>query len=241
MMMEAILDMIRTEVSRAISRRFSEHAGEITSYDKETHSVKIKFKPDEDVESGWIPIRTLQTGKEYGMHMPPKVGQPVMLQHFGDDREGGTMMAAVFTDKHKPDKTVEEGELKYIHETMSQMYFKKDGTIIVRGKKNDDGNNEKQTVVLKPDGSIEIIDKSGNGKLIFDGSGNLKINCVTGTIIASSDLGLKAGTTLEAKAGAKLGLDGGSAVVVQGGGSVSNGSVSPPGTNPDLPKFEVLP
>lgn len=211
---EGLLDIVRREVSRQVSRPQRELTGVVTSYDPKTHSIKMKMQPDQDVESGWIPVRTMQSGNDFGFHMPPAIGDPVSIAFHEDDREAGTMMAAFFTDKHKPVQ-VQAGEFKYVQATKTFIYFDKDGNVTIQGMNTSDGqgggqDNSKQTVILGKDGSVTATDKSGNAKVFLDGSGNIVTSCQKFTINASSEIDLNC---------TKVVINGGTAQVetIQGG------------------------
>lgn len=147
--MEGLLDVIRREVFRVLARHTRETAGIVTGWDPKAHAVKVKLQP-EGVETGWIPLRTLQTGSSHGLHIAPSVGDPLAVAFHEDDREAGTIMGAFFTDKHPPVE-VKEGEYLYRHKSKAEFYFKEDGTVWIKGKGGDTSVLE-----LKSDGSISI-------------------------------------------------------------------------------------
>jgi hypothetical protein len=208
---EALVNLIHREILRVQHRSTRRTPGVVDSYDKETHSVKVKLMPDsiddgQPVVTGWLPLHPLQTGNKAGWHSPPNIKDHGWIEFHDDDREAGHFQVATFNDKFPPDKTVEAGELKYIHPgTQTQIYFDKNGNITIRGQNTSNANggnnnngagggtnqdNSKQTIVLKSDGSITIQDKSGNGKIVLDGNGNMTFTCVKYTINATGEIDL---------------------------------------------------
>lgn len=208
---EALANFVHREVLRVMHRSTRRTPGVVDSYDKETHSVKLKLMPDSiddnhPVITGWLPLHPVQTGNKAGWYSPPNIGDHGWIEFHDDDREAGHFQVATFNDKFPPDKTVNAGELKYIHPgTQTQIYFDKNGNITIRGQNTSNSNggnnnngqsggsnqdNSKQTIVLKSDGSITAQDKSGNAKIVLDGNGNITISAKKYTINATDEIDL---------------------------------------------------
>lgn len=216
---EDLLNLVRAEVMRVLHRTTRRTPVVVDGYDKKTHSVRLKLMPeskDQPVLTGWIPLHTSQTGNKRGFYSPPNVGDPGWLEFHDDDREGGTFTHASFNDKSPPDDTVEAGELKYIHPgTESQIYFNKNGDVIIRGQKTDSQDNSKQTVKLHADGKITVQDKAEQS-IVMDGSGNITITNAAGSkiIMEGSLIKIEAVTEIHAKCTKmKVGADPDSAVL----------------------------
>lgn len=265
---EDLINTIHAEVMRVLHRTTRRTPVIVDAYDKKTHAVKLKLQPDsvkEDVITGWIPLHTVQTGNKSGWFSPPNVKDHGWLEFSDDDREGGTFTHAAFNDQFPPDDTVEAGELKYIHPaTQAQLYFKKDGSITLRGKNNSNANggnstggtdgkggsgssdNSKQTFVMAADGSVLVQDKSGNASLKIDGQGNMiykavnfQVDCTTFTVLATGDAGIKSGGNSVYRAQNTIGISAGNEAVWQSGGDVADHSVTPPGSAPGVPPFQT--
>lgn len=87
-MTDDLVNLIQREIGRALGSRAHPRHGLCTSYDKKTHSVKVKYQPD-GTESGWIPISS------------PAAGQAVSMVHGptpGDGKETGDMAIIGFLD-----------------------------------------------------------------------------------------------------------------------------------------------
>lgn len=240
---EDLINLIHAEVLRVLHRTTRRTPVVVDGYDKKTHSVRLKLMPEsteqKPVLTGWIPLHTMQSGNKRGWFSPPNVGDHGWLEFHDDDREAGTFTHAAFNDKFPPDDTVDAGELKYIHPgTETQIYFKKDGSITIRGQKTNSQDNSKQMLVFGADGSIMMQDKSGNAKLKLDGSGNIIMDAATWTAVASGPAGIK-GSNVELFASGTLGLDG-QQIIAGGKGAVSDGSVDPPQDQPLIDPWKVI-
>jgi phage baseplate assembly protein gpV len=243
-------NLILGVIERWWASRYSERHGIVTSYDPKKYLAKVTFQP-EGQESGWLPIETGHIGEGYGVTIglqPGKggvndkgeggqsgegednQGDQVIVRFQEGDFEGGKIVQRVHSDQDKPPET-QSGEI------IIWTKFQKSG-----GPKPDSADGGQggtgQQIALKKDGSIAWTD--GNGATIkFDGKGNVVIDCKTFTVVAQKDVGIKGSGNVEVKAGGTTGIDGGSKVVIQGGGDVSDGSVTPPGDQPQVTPFEV--
>lgn len=162
-MMEGILNVVRREAQRTVDRATTWAVGTIDSYDKATHSAKVKLQP-EGVLSGWLPLNSLAVGNSFGIHAAPKVGDPVLVHFHEADREAGIILGRFFTDKH-PAVPVEEGEYLLQHEKKTKVFFKQDGTLRIQ---YEDKNTEiqfdadGQVVITQDSGAEVLLDKDGN-------------------------------------------------------------------------------
>jgi hypothetical protein len=189
---EDFLNLIHREIMATMDRMTRRQPGIVDSYDPETHAIKLKLMPDSGegetpVITGWIPLHTQQTGNQFGWHSPPNIGDPGWIEFHEFDREGGTFQQATFNDNFPPDKTVEAGELKYIHKSKTSIYFDKDGNITITGMNTSDGkgggqDNSKQTIVLKKDGSTSFTDKAGQS-VVMNGTDTIAITDAAGDTV----------------------------------------------------------
>lgn len=165
-MMEDILNVVRREAERVQARATTWAAGAVDSYDKKTHSAKVKLQP-EGTLTGWLPLNSIGVGNGYGIHAAPKVGDPVLVHFQEGDREAGSIMGRFFTDKHPPVE-IEEGEFLIQHETKTKAFFKKDGSLTIQFQ--DSGTK----IVFAADKSITITkDGGGQIKIAADGTASV--------------------------------------------------------------------
>ena len=85
-MMDRLLNAARRETQRAISMLALPKTGIISGYDPASYAAKVRLQP-EDVETGWLPIRTPWAGNGWGMFCPPDIDDEVEVQ-FQDGGKG---------------------------------------------------------------------------------------------------------------------------------------------------------
>lgn len=141
-------------IDRYMAGRHSKRYGKATSWDPETHMVKVMLQP-EGIESGWIPVHTMAAGDGYG-HMTGIVtgdgkdtGEQLEITHQEGEFEAGAVTARAHSKKQKPPK-IESGEQLLLTPFKSFIKFAEDG-------------------------SITITDKSGKASIKFDGEGNITL------------------------------------------------------------------
>lgn len=188
---EALTNYIHREAERAVARHTQRTPAVVDSYDPQTHAVKVKFMPDSEdtaLVSGWIPLHPIQTGNNFGWHMPPNIGDHVWVEFHDDDREAGQVVVATFNDQFQPINTVQAGEWLYKNKWGASVYFKQDGSVAVMDKNNNslflDGNN----IALIKQGNSQVqlnnntvTISTPKGEIIIDGSGNIQV-FPTGTV-----------------------------------------------------------
>jgi phage baseplate assembly protein gpV len=134
-------NLILSTVERVLAGRRSERHGLVTSYDPDKHLAKVTFMP-EGQESGWLPIETGHIGNGFGIAIGlttgdgKSTGDQVIVRYQEGDFESGKIVQRVHSDKEKPPK-VESGEMVFWHEKGQRIFFKKDGSLEIRGS---DGN-----------------------------------------------------------------------------------------------------
>ena len=162
-MIESLENLVFTLIERVLAGRHSKRYGKATSWDPDTHMVKVMLKP-ENVESGWIPVHTMSAGDGYG-HMTgivtgdgDKTGEQLEITHQEGEFEAGAVAARAHSNQAKPPK-LESGE--QLFRTPFKSYIK-----------------------MAKDGSITFVDASGDATLTLDGKGNitLKAKKITHTV-----------------------------------------------------------
>lgn len=248
-------------VNRLVDRRLNSGNGNVggttyherhaivTSYDPDKYLAKVMYMP-EGQESGWLPIETGHIGTDYGfaVGLQPgdgkKKGDQVIVRFQEGDLESGKIVQRVHSDADKPPR-VESGEMVMwakFRQSKGKSEIGDETTDQAEGDNDDQAEGAQggsgQQFYFKKDGSLVVTD--GNGATIKqDGKGNIIIDCNTFTVVAKKDVGLTAGGNAEFRSDGITGIDGGSNVTVQGGGAVSDGSVSPPAGEPNIPPFTV--
>lgn len=103
-------------------------AGQVSSYDPDGYAVKVRLQP-EDVETGWLPIKSLMVGQGWGIYAGPSSGDQALVAFLQGDINAGVCLGFLGSDDDPPPR-VQAGEAH------------------LRAK----GDNAQ--VILKPDGSI---------------------------------------------------------------------------------------
>jgi hypothetical protein len=182
---DALADAARREARNIITKHFFSGTLVTTGYDPEKHVVKGIIVPH-GIETDWIPIGNHHVGKDFGILVGPKVGDPKKLDGdlFDIEFDGGDLSSPIarmriHNSKDKPPK-VESGEMLFKHEKGMSVFFDKDENATYTGSKKQtitqdkdghcviklDGGNKFE---LKKDGSAAIYDKDGKGIVFVDG------------------------------------------------------------------------
>lgn len=173
MSIDAWLDVVRREAQHVADARERKSTLVATGYNPDTHSVKGILVPH-GVETGWVPIATHGIGNGWGILVGPKVGDPQKLDgdqfdvefEFGDPN---TPVARhrVFSNPDKPPR-VESGEILIKHNSLGNLYFKKDSSVLLQFK---DKNTQ---LFFDTDGSAHLKQDSGS-EVQLDTSGNASV------------------------------------------------------------------
>lgn len=83
--------------------------GEVTSYDQDTYSAKVKLQP-EGIETGFLPIMSQAVANGWGVQFGPRQGDQAVVIFQEGDSENGVVIGFLFSDEDRPQK-VPAGEL----------------------------------------------------------------------------------------------------------------------------------
>ena len=148
-------DLIMRCIDEALAGRHSKRYGKATSWDPDTHMVKVKLKP-EGQETGWIPVHSMAAGNGYGLMTGivtgdgETTGEQLEITHQEGEFEAGAITSRVHSDQVAKPPKLESGEQLLLTPFKSFIKFAKDG-------------------------SITITDGSGNASLTLDGKGNITL------------------------------------------------------------------
>lgn len=112
--------------------------GTVTSYDKDTHTVKAMLQPEE-VETGWLPIMVLMAGQGWGVYAAPAQGDQALLIFAEGDALVGVCVGFIPNDEDIP-PAVPAGEIWLQHEEGSFLKLTSDGKIVSKGPWEHDGD-----------------------------------------------------------------------------------------------------
>ena len=128
-MMHQMLNVARREAQRVMAMMARPKTGIVTSYDPANYSAKVRLQP-EDVETGWLPIRTPWSGKSWGMFCPPSIGDEVEVQFQESGKQAPYIALRAFGDRFRP-LSVPSGEFWLVHKSGASFKLKNDGTLVM--------------------------------------------------------------------------------------------------------------
>ncbi|MEN8260059.1 MAG: phage baseplate assembly protein V [Pseudomonadota bacterium] len=173
------------------------------------HRVKVQFPwLSQDYESNWARMVSPMAGKDRGIYFLPEVGDEVVVAFQHGSIDHPYVMGAVWNGKDTAPESNQDGE-------NNMRAMKSRSGHVVRF--NDKAGGE----------AIEIIDKTGNNKIVIDtaensvtieAQGDITINSVTGKLTITAAKGIemtsqagveiKAATSMDLKAGAQVNVKG---------------------------------
>lgn len=183
---ERLLSMVHRETERTMRKYHKPpRLGLVSSYDKVNHAVKVKFQP-EGTESGWIPLTAHAVGNQWGILSAPNNNDQVLVEFEGGDHMVARVGMRHFSTQNKPPQidpgehqfTHSSGSTIYFKkdgtvligggQTMQtgQYASGQSGDISTGQSTGETGQsqpqqqnnppNAKQTITLKPDGTLQI-------------------------------------------------------------------------------------
>lgn len=129
---ERLFSMMRREVTRTVTKLHKPpRMGLVSSYDSKKHAVKVQFQP-EGTESGWIPLSAIAVGNGFGVLSAPNIKDQVEV-HFHEGDHGVARVVSRHFSKVDTPPELQPGEHAIVHQQGSQIYFQKDGTVLIQG------------------------------------------------------------------------------------------------------------
>ena len=125
--MSDLIALVQAEVERAMRSYQTEAYGTVTSYDPDSHSVKVMVQPD-GTETGWIRVGEQHIGNGWGILSGLQINDQVKLSIVKGDINNATISGRVHSDQDKPPK-VEAGEMILQHTSGSMIKFGKDNSV----------------------------------------------------------------------------------------------------------------
>jgi len=211
--MDGLLNIIKREAERIVKTfHRPDETGVFDSYDKETHSIKLKLQPYDHL-TGWIPIGTGLVGDSFGLALGPAKDDQFVIGFRNGDRAVPYVKGRVFSDKQKPPQ-VESGEISLSNKDKTKVFFDKDNNLTIE-------HSTGSKTVFDKDGQITHTHKSGSqvqhktdGSVIVNDKDKATLTLKGGAVTVAD----KDGATLLLKGGKIFANgEGGSAVALQNG------------------------
>lgn len=120
---------MRAEGAMASSWQVHGRYATVTSYDPATYSAKVMLQP-QNVESGWLPIKSAQIGNGWGIYSPPAIGDQVFVQFQEGGVEAGIITGSVYSDTDKP-AAAPSGEIWLVHKSGASIKLLTNGNVAI--------------------------------------------------------------------------------------------------------------
>lgn len=75
--------------------------GIVTSYNPNDGTAKVTIQP-EGTQTGWLPVLSQSVGAGWGLHVPFKTGEQVLILPQEGNADHGIIVGRVFDDNHRP-------------------------------------------------------------------------------------------------------------------------------------------
>ena len=201
--MKHLLNQLKSTAQQATQGRANTRHGTISSYDPGAYAVKVMLQPD-NVETGWLPLKSIFIGNGWGIFCPPSIGDAVEIDYQEGDNEVGSIGMRFFNDQDRP-LPCPSGEFWLVHKSGASVKSTNNGMLTL--------SDPSGTVLqLSNDGNVRIT-----GNLIVSGNTTTKGNTETdGTTLSKGAITGQGG----------MAVSGGSGATVAGNLAVSGGDVT---------------
>lgn len=162
---------VQAQALLASQPRATDKVGIVTAYDPPTYAIRVKLQP-EDVETGWIPIKSIWVGNGWGLFAPPSLGDLVSVSFNENEPGSGLYELSLFNNVDQP-LPVPSGEFWLVHKL---------GTLI-QVLNNGDLQVTTQRDLLATVGRNVVATVAGNLTANVTGNANLAI---TGNITSNA-------------------------------------------------------
>jgi uncharacterized protein involved in type VI secretion and phage assembly len=188
-------DRMRREAQRAAATTSTEpRQGVVTAYDPQQYAVKVLIlpegvfpdDPEENGETGWIPLGTSWAGSGWGDCAPPAIGTQVHINHQESDTGTGLVQHQLF-DAQRPPPQTPAGERWIIHQSGTFVKWTNQGQLLLSGKVDVNLSvGTKPTTVDLTDGTVKVTVGSTTVTVT---DGNVQVN-VGGATLSMSSTGI---------------------------------------------------
>jgi hypothetical protein len=177
---DRILNIVRRECERVLSKKESTRIGIIDSYDPSLYCAKVRLQPEDPIHpenslTGFLPITTEYVGNGWGLVCGPTVGDVVEVNFQEWGKNAGFIGKKFYSSVTRPPGPVPSGEFWLVHKTGSFLKFTNDGKVSVNSNSDMDfvsgaDINMTATGKLNLTAGTEAI-LHGANKAIFDAGG----------------------------------------------------------------------
>ena len=205
-MMHGLMNSMKAVAQVAGQSTIQTKQGVVTSYDPNTYHAQVQLMPD-DVNTGWIPLKSAWVGSGWGLFCPPSIGDVVEVE--SQEGEGRAPSAGwrFYNNQNRP-LPCPSGEFWLVHKSGSLLKFHNDGSVelktagdlnvSVTGHINSSAAQWNHTGPVKINGTALIAGKIiGQGGMAVSGGSGATVAgdlAVTGGNVTADGIGLKTHT-----------------------------------------------
>jgi uncharacterized protein involved in type VI secretion and phage assembly len=153
---------MRVQAQQAGADHASSRAATVSSYDPQNYCAKVRLLP-EDVETGWLPVKSQWVGNGWGLFAPPTPGDMVTVTFLEGDFTQGEITGRYFNDNARP-VNVPSGELWLVHKSGSYFKLTNDGKLLMHDTSEIDVGNLTTTLhTLVTDAFVALFNGHTHG------------------------------------------------------------------------------
>lgn len=134
-MIDAFQSMIRQQASMVQNSITQTQVGTVVAYDPATFTVIVQLYPqDADtpaLQTGWIPLFTLSTNQQWGIFVPPSLGDLIEVHYQEGSLQNAYAGLRAIMQGNSPN--VPSGEMWFIHASGSYVKITNDGKVSING------------------------------------------------------------------------------------------------------------
>lgn len=149
MSIDRMLNAQKRLAARQAGLRGQPRMGIVTSYNQHDGTAKVTIQP-EGTLTGWLPVLSQSVGSGWGIHVPLKTGEQVMVLMHEGDSDNGVVIGRCYSDKMQPPSPAG-----------SDIYIKSSGGAVFNMLSN---------------GNVIVSDASGS-TLTFTNNGSVTLAC----------------------------------------------------------------
>jgi uncharacterized protein involved in type VI secretion and phage assembly len=164
--MEGLYNAIRLEITKQMAQFKRAKIGVVDSWDPEKHVAKVKYQPGDRL-SGWIPVGTQFSGKQFGFAIGLTKGDQVVISYQEGSLQTGVISHRLWNDQEEPIKDVKSGEAHLVGKDKQHMRMLENKNFELKGfggEKDEDA----ATFIFDANGDIVSVVKKGNYKFKAD-------------------------------------------------------------------------
>ncbi|WP_420104883.1 phage baseplate assembly protein V [Herbaspirillum huttiense] len=151
--MSALANAMRLQAQLAGNTEAKPRKGIISSYNPNTHSVKVRIQPNDD-ETGWLSLAAAAVGNDWGVIFAPSIGDQVDVHFEEGNANSGFVCSRFFDDQDRP-MAVPSGEFWMVHKTGSFQKFTSDGKVSINGQAEIDMSAP--TIMIQATGNVNVM------------------------------------------------------------------------------------